>query len=214
MTTTANASAIVAHNLSHAAEAEEMVQTPHGVTDTTVEGQQSAGEHHVITPKALGLDGSGWVAVAMILVILIMIWKKVPAVIGRALDGKIAGIREQLDRATALRIEAEALRAEYEKKAAEAEREAAGIVAQANEDAAGILTQAEHDAADLIARRGHMAQDKIAAAERAAIAEVRAKAAAAAATAAGRIIAAHHDAVADKTLIDRTIGGITGARLN
>jgi F-type H+-transporting ATPase subunit b len=207
-------SATVAQNLAHAAEAEGMVPVPHGTTNTTVEGQAEPGEHHVITPTALGLDGTGWVSLAMIAVILIMLWKKVPAMIGGMLDKKIVGIREQLDRATALRVEAEALKAEYEKKAAAAEADAASILAQANEDAAGIRSQAERDAADLITRRGHMAEDKIAAAERAAIAEVRAKAAAAAATAAGTIIAARHDAVSDKALIDRTIGAIAGARLN
>lgn len=207
-------SALVAENLAHAAEAEGMVPVPHGVTNTTVEGQGEPGEHHVITPTALGLDSTGWVSLAMIAVILILLWKKVPAVIGGMLDRKIASIREQLDRATALRVEAEALRTEYEQKAAAAEGEAASILAEANEEAARIRTQAERDAADLITRRGHMAEDKIAAAERAALAEVRAKAAAAAAAAAGTIIAARHDGVSDKALIDRTIGSISGARLN
>jgi F-type H+-transporting ATPase subunit b len=53
-----------------------------------------------------------------------------------------------------------------------------------------------------------MAEDKIAAAERAAIAEVRARAADAAARAAGLLIAEHHDAAADRTMIDRTIAGL------
>ena len=38
----------------------------------------------------------GWVALAMLVVFAIMIWKKVPAAIGKALDKKIAAIREQL----------------------------------------------------------------------------------------------------------------------
>ena len=40
-----------------------------------------------------------------------------PAAIGKALDKKIAAIRDQLDEAAALRKEAEALKAEYEAKA-------------------------------------------------------------------------------------------------
>ncbi len=214
MTAAPTGSELVAENLSHAAEAEGMAAVPHGATNTTHEGQEVPGEHHAITPTALGLDGTGWVALAMIAVILIMLWKKVPAVIGGALDRKIEGIREQLDRATVLRKEAEALKAEYEAKAAAAEHEAAAILSEANEQAAGIVTQAEADAAALIERRGKMAEDKIAAAERAAIAEVRAKTASAAAAAAGQVIAAHHDATADKALVDRTIGGLTGTRLN
>jgi F-type H+-transporting ATPase subunit b len=50
-----------------------------------------------------------------------------------------------------------------------------------------------------------MAEDKIGAAERAAIAEVRAKAATAAAAAAELLIRQRHDADADKAMVDRTI---------
>jgi F-type H+-transporting ATPase subunit b len=55
-----------------------------------------------------------------------------------------------------------------------------------------------------------MAEDKIAAAERAAIAEVRARAADAAANAAAKLIAQGHDAKADKALVDRTISTLGG----
>ena len=58
-----------------------------------------------------------WIALAMIVVIALLIWKKVPGAIGRALDGKIALIRDQLAEAESLRKEAEALKAEYEAKA-------------------------------------------------------------------------------------------------
>jgi F-type H+-transporting ATPase subunit b len=64
------------------------------------------------------------VALAMLVVMAILVWKKVPAAIGRALDKKIAGIREQLDEAAQLRAEAEAIKAEYEAKAAQAGAEA------------------------------------------------------------------------------------------
>jgi len=57
-----------------------------------------------------------------------------------------------------------------------------------------------------------MAEDKIAAAERAAVAEVRAKAADAATRAAASIIAETHGAGADKPLVDKAIAGL--GRLN
>ena len=103
----------------------------------------------------------------MIVVIVLMLWKKVPAIIGKALDKKIAGIRAQLDEASRLRAEAEALRAEYQAKAAAAAGDAEAIVAHAREEAAAIIAQAQADAAALIERRGRMAEDKIGAAERA-----------------------------------------------
>src|SRR5688500_13061240 len=52
------------------------------------------------------LDATVIVSLSMLVVIAIMLWKKVPAAIGAALDKKIAGIREQLDEAARLRAEA------------------------------------------------------------------------------------------------------------
>lgn len=195
----------VADNLSHAAELEGM----NGTAETVAHG----GPAHA-DPTAVGLNATAWVALAMIVVIGIMLWKKVPAAITTALDKKIAGIRVQLSDAARLRAEAEAIKAEYEQKAKDAAVEAEAIVAHARDEADGILAKAQTDAASLIERRGRMAEDKIAAAERSAIAEVRARAASAAAAAAASLIAARHDATADKALVDQAITGLGTARLN
>lgn len=146
---------------------------------------------------------------SMVAVFGIMLWKKVPAMVAGMLDKQIAGIREQLDAASNLRKEAEALKAEYEAKAKNAAKEAEAMKAAAAKEADEIVAQAKKDATALIARRTQMAEDKIGAAERAAVAEVRAKAASTASAAAAMLIAAGHDAKADKPLIDATI-----ARLN
>ena len=105
--------ALVEQNLANPTELEGM---EHGGTAALTEADVEAHPE----PTALGLDATAWVALAMIAVIAIMLWKKVPAAIGKALDKKIAGIREQLDEAAKLRAEAEALKAEYEAKAAAA----------------------------------------------------------------------------------------------
>ncbi|MEA3017355.1 MAG: F-type H+-transporting ATPase subunit b [Sphingomonadales bacterium] len=166
-----------------------------------------APEHHP-TPTAFGLDAPAWIALAMVMVLAILIWKRVPAVIGAALDRKIAGIREQLDEARRLRSEAEALRAEYEAKQASAEADAAMLIERARHEAEAIRVQAEADAARLIERRTHMAEDRIAAAERTALAAVRAKAVDVAAAAAERLIRERLDADADRAMIDETIAGL------
>jgi F-type H+-transporting ATPase subunit b len=166
-----------------------------------------APEHHP-EPTAWGLDAPQWIALAMVAVILIIIWKRVPSMIGAALDKKIASIRAQLDEAAQLRAEAEALKAEYEAKAAQADAEAATILERAKAEAEGIVRQAESDASALVERRGRMAEDKIAAAERSALDQVRAKAARAAAAAAETLIREKLDAGADKALVDRTIAGL------
>jgi F-type H+-transporting ATPase subunit b len=156
-------------------------------------------------PKALGMDATMWVALAMLVVIGLAVWKKVPAMIGAALDKQIAGIRENLSAAEQLRKDAEALKAEYEGKARQAAKDAEAMKAHAEAEARDIVAKAKADATALIARRSAMAEQKIAAAEIAAVADVRAKAAAAATAAATRLIATAHDAKADKAIVDATI---------
>jgi F-type H+-transporting ATPase subunit b len=174
------------------------------MSTTTASTEAHGGEVHA-KPKALGMDATMWVAVAMLLVIGLAIWKKIPAMVGGMLDKQIAGIKAQLDQATALRAEAEAIKAEYEAKAKQAEADAVAMKAAAEEEAKLIVVKAKDDATALIGRRAKAAEDKIAAAERAAIADVRAKAASIAAAAAASLIASHHDAKADAGLIDETI---------
>jgi F-type H+-transporting ATPase subunit b len=162
----------------------------------------------VVKPKALGFDATMLVGLAMLVLLLVFLWKKVPAAIGKALDAKIAGIRAQLDEAAALRAEAEQLKAEYEARSAASEGEAAAMLERARGEADAIRAKAETDAAALVERRTRMAEDKIAAEERAALQQLRATAAEAAAKAAARIIAERHDAGSDKALVDHAIAGI------
>lgn len=164
-------------------------------------------EHHV-DPSALGFDATMLVGLSMAIVLAVMLLKKVPAAIGKALDGKIAAIRAQLDEAAALRREAEQIKAEYEARTAASESEAAAMLERARHEAEAIRAKAEADAAALVERRTRMAEDKIAAEERAALQQLRATAAEAAARAAARIIADRHDASTDKALVDQAIASI------
>ncbi len=160
-------------------------------------------------PMAFGFVTPGmWVALAMTVLILVMVWKKVPGLITSGLDASIAEIRKQLDEAKALRAEAEALRKEYADKIAGAEKEAADMLEHARHEAEAIVAKAADDTKALIKRREKMAEDKIAAAERGAIEELRAKTAAAAAGAAQSLIATNHSAKADKALVDEAIAGL------
>lgn len=195
----------VAANLSEAAKGEGM-GLPHAG------GTEAPGTVVHAKPAVFGIDATMWVGLAMLALILIVVWKKVPAAIGGMLDKQIAAIRTRLDEASQLRAEAEALRDEYARKIASVEQEAAAMVAHADQEAQATLAKAKADAEDLIRRRARMAEDKIAAAERAALDDVRARAAEAATRAAGAIIAQKHDATADKALVDQTIAGLS--RLN
>jgi F-type H+-transporting ATPase subunit b len=173
-------------------------------------GVSEGAEHHVEN-AAFGisfLTPGFFVALAMLVVFAIMLKARVPALIAKGLDARIAGIREQLDTAAQLRKEAEALKAEYEQKAKDADRDIAAMKDAAEKQAAAIVAKAKDDATQLIARHKALATDKIAAAERAAIDELRATAASAATAAARGLIAETHDAEADRKLVDQSIASI------
>jgi F-type H+-transporting ATPase subunit b len=178
------------------------------------EAQLTAGTEvppaHEAEPTFLGLNPGGWVALAMLVVFAILIWKKVPGAIGKALDSKIELIRNQLAEAEALRKEAEALKAEYEAKAASADKDREALLERAKHEADEIVAKAKTDAEALVERRTRMAEDKIAAEERAAVEQLRAAAADAATKAAARLIAERHDAKTDEQLVDRAISEIAG----
>lgn len=179
------------HNLAHEVQLEGMTE-----------------EHHA-EPALLGVAPPvAIVSSAMLVLLLVLIWKGVPKLLTGGLDAKIAEVRKQLDEAKALRAEAEALRKEYSEKIANAEKDAAAMLDHARHEADAIVTKAEADAKDVIARREKMAQDKIGAAEIAAVTELRNKAAAAASAAASGLIKTNHSADADAALVDKVISGI------
>ena len=161
-------------------------------------------------PTAFWLNPGGWVALAVLVVFALLIWKKVPGAVGRALDSKIELIRDQLAEAESLRKEAEALKAEYEAKSASVDKDRAALLERARHEAAEIVAKAKTDAEALIERRTRMAEDKIAAEERVAVEQLRAAAADAATKAAAKIIADRHDAATDAKLVDQAIKEIAG----
>ncbi len=170
------------------------------------EAAHGAAEH--AEPEAFGLGPGAYVALAMILVILVMLWKGVPRIIAGILDQRIAGIRKQLDEAKELRAEAERLRDDYARKTAEAEKDIAALRAGAERQADEIVAKAKDDAAALIERHKTLAAEKIATAERNAVEEVRAKVATAAALASRQLIAAKHGEADDRALADRIIADL------
>ena len=173
-------------------------------THTEVPAEQHA------QPAAFGFATAPVVvALCVFVVILFLVWKKVPAAVARSLDKKIEAIREQLAEAESLRKDAEALNAEYEAKAIAADEEAAAMVERAKHEAEAIVAKASEDAVALVERRKAMAEAKIAAEERAAIDEVRATAARAATAAAAKLISERNNAGTDKALVDQAISSLT-----
>ena len=166
--------------------------------------EHNGGELHA-EPTAFGLTAPMFISLAIIVVLALIVWKKVPAAIGKALDQKIDVIREQLAEAESLRKEAESLKTEYAAKSAAAEGEAATILERARHEADAIVADARNNAEALIERRQRMAEDKIAAEERAAVDQLRVTVANAAREAAVQLIAERHDATADERLVEQAI---------
>jgi F-type H+-transporting ATPase subunit b len=178
------------------------------MAETTAHTEVPAEAH--AEPAVLGVvTAPVVVALCVFFVIIFLVWKKVPAAVGRSLDKKIEAIREQLAEAESIRKDAEALKAEYEAKAVAADKEAAAMVERAKHEAEAIVAKAAEDAETLVERRKAMAEAKIAAEERAAIDELRATTARAATAAAATLIAERGDAGSDKKLVDRAIASLT-----
>ena len=154
-----------------------------------------------------------WVAVGFALVIILLVWKGVPGMIGKMLDQRAAVITAELEEAKRLRAEAAALLADYQKRAKGAEAEARSIVAAATEEAAQFSKESRAALEAQIARRAAAAQDKIAQAEAQALNEIRGLAADTAVNAALKLIADRLDETRAKTLIADSIKGL-GEKLN
>ena len=164
--------------------------------------------HHA-EPTLLGVGAEGWVYIGVfIFIVLAVVIGKVPTLIAKALDDRIAGVKKQLDEATALRAEAEKLLADAKAATAAAETEAAAIRARAQTEAADLVQASEIAARDAIARRTAAATSRIAAAERTATADLKAEVAAQVTRAAAAIIAARADKDLQTRLTDEAIAGL------
>lgn len=154
-----------------------------------------------------------WVAISFVIFCALLVWKKVPGMINKALDERADRIREQLAQARKLREEAQSLLAEYEKKREDAEKEAEEIVVQARNEAESYAAEARRKLKESMERRARMAEDKINRAEASAIKEVRSAASNIAIKAARELIAADAKGAKGAALIDASIANLRD-RLN
>ncbi len=154
-----------------------------------------------------------WVFIALLVFVAILIWQKVPAAIGGALDSRSARIAKDLDEARKIREEAQALLAEFQKKRIAAEREAIDIVELAKKEAATMVRDAEEKLALSIAAKSKGVDAKIAAAMLDAQAEVRTLAVDAAFAAATKILGEKVSGELASSLVSRGINDVQ-ARMN
>jgi F-type H+-transporting ATPase subunit b len=148
------------------------------------------------------------VTVAFLLFIGLLVYLKVPGVLGGMLDKRAAGIKADLESAKALHEEAKALLLSYEKKHKEVQEQADLIVTSARREAMDAAEQAKADLKTSIARRLQAAEDQIASAEAAAVREIRDRAVQVAVAAAGDLIARQMTAADRGKLIDAAIADV------
>lgn len=164
------------------------------------------GAGHAPTP--LLEDTSFWVSLGFLFVLGLFAYLKVHKQLADALDKRAQGIADELDRARALRDEAQEILAKYQRRQREAEDEAEAIIDQAKRDAARIAEEARIKIEDQLGRRAKAAEEKIARAEAQAIAEVRGQTADLAIEAAREIIRTRMDQGAQSALAERSIDEI------
>lgn len=155
------------------------------------------------------LNNTDFVVLLGLLVFIgILLYFKVPGLIGGMLDKRAADIKSELDEARKLREEAQTLLASYERKQKEVQEQADRIVAAAKEDASTAAKQAKIDLDKSVARRLVAAEEQIGSAEAAAIKEVRDQAAVIAVAAAREVIAKQMSAADGNKLIDDAIAQV------
>jgi F-type H+-transporting ATPase subunit b len=146
------------------------------------------------------MDATFWALIALVIFLGIVIYYRVPGLIGKSLDERAAKIRNELNEAQRLREEAHQLLGEYQKKRKEAEQEAGEIVAAAKREAETLVEDAHKKSEEYVARRTALAELKISQAERDAVAEVRSIAVDVATEAARAVLAGKLDAKASADL--------------
>lgn len=157
-------------------------------------------------------DATFWAFISLLIFFAIVIALKVPGMIGKMLDDRIAKIEAELAEAKRLREEAAALLKEYEARREAAQNEAQDIVTAAQEEAERLTAEAQAALEDLVARRTKAVEDKIAQAEAQALAEVRGRSTDVAVEAA-RVLLANKVKSDGGSLVDQSIKDVA-ARLN
>lgn len=145
------------------------------------------------------------VLIAFIVFLAILVYFKVPGIIGGLLDKRAETIRNELAEARALREEAQTLLASYERKQKEVQAQADRIVENAKEEAIRAAAAAKDEIRASVSRRIAAAEEQIASAEAAAVREVKDRAVMVAVAAAQELISGQMTAAQGNKLIDDSI---------
>lgn len=156
-------------------------------------------------------DESAWVALGFI-IFIVLVWKKAGSAISDILDKRVQKIKNDLEEAEALRVEAQKELEKFKSMQLEAVKDAKRIISDAQEAADRIRNAASEKANETIKRREEQAKAKIAAAEAAVVSELKAKATSIAMSASKEILISKLNADIGSSIIDESIIQITAAK--
>lgn len=151
-----------------------------------------------------------WVMIALAAFIALLIYYRVPGMVGKALDARTAAIRTDLDEARRLRDEAQALLADYKRKSREAEEETKTILEQAKREGEALAAETRKNLEESVERRTKMAEEKIKRAEAQALNDVRTAAVESAIAAAEKILKNRATGATADALVETSIHDLDG----
>ena len=154
-------------------------------------------------------DPTFWVLVAFVIFVL-AIFRPLGRGLTAALDKRAGQIKNDLDEAERLRIEAQDLLASYQRRQRDAVEEAENIVNQAREEADRMRARAAQELERSVERREQQALDRIAQAETQATADVRSLAVDVALDATRRLLEDELSAEKADAMVDEAIGDLPG----
>lgn len=117
-------------------------------------------------------DTNFWVLISFVILLIIFIRYGLDGILGM-LDQRTEEIRDELDEAEQLRIEAQEMLADYKRKQQNAEDEASRILDEAKEKAKRLVDQAEKELEKAIERQKKQAEERIASAQQQALIDIR-----------------------------------------
>lgn len=149
-------------------------------------------------------DTNFWVLVSFVIFAVVAV-KLGKAAFINLLDKHIASVRQEIESAENLRVEAQELMAQYQRKYNDAVSEAEEIIKSAQERADEIRKNAEHEALEMTKTREHALQERLSRIEENAYSEIIKEATEIAISTSIDLIYKKLNAKEDAKLIDNTI---------
>ena len=154
--------------------------------------------------ELLATDATFWLLISFV-IFCVICWKMGKDAVLNILDSRIDAIRQEIETAESLRVEAQELLAQYQRKQRDAEKEATGIIETAEAHAKEIKKKAEADLKETMERREAQLKSRLERMEHSAIAEIQKYAADLAIKATTEIIAEHLDKKSNEKLVSDAI---------